>query len=63
MTEFNWLKEPKMIICGDGLTCSRDEQWMQLEGHDRFRQIPEESFDRARQSLGFELERIVETER
>jgi hypothetical protein len=36
---------------------------MQLEGHDRFRQIPEESFDRARQSLGFELERIVETER
>jgi hypothetical protein len=36
---------------------------MQLEGHDRFRQIPEESFDRARQSLGFELKRIVETER
>ena len=43
------------------LTCSRDEHGVQLEGHDRFRQIPEESFHRARQRLRLELERIVET--
>ena len=34
---------------------------MQLEGHDRFGQVPEVGLDGARDRLRLELERVVET--
>ena len=47
----------------DVLTCGLDKVRVQLEGHDRFRKISEESFHRARDRLRLELERVVEAER
>ena len=44
----------------DVLTCGLDKVRVQLEGHDRFRKISEESFHRARDRLRLELERVVE---